>query len=293
MLICAGVGYCYVLRKAAEADSVWLVSANEIELEETDEILGQGTYGEVIRANFRGTPVAVKRVVARRMKGAGGTGSSLRSGSMEIMRILSRLRHPCIITIMGAVIDSKMDPLIVLELMELGSLHSLIHNQTLLLEVDMFVWMLLDVVQGVRFLHSSKPQVIHGDLKSKNVLVDSNLRAKVADFGLSLVKRVSFWEEASEGTGTIAWMAPELLHGGNNSPQSDIYSFGIILNEVFSREEPYQGEDLKAVMVEVMNLQRTEMKRPVIAECCPADVKGLIRDCWNKETDLRPSLAEI
>ena len=71
MLICAGVGYCYVLRKAAEADSVWLVSANEIELEETQEILGQGTYGEVIRANFRGTPVAVKRVVARRITGAG------------------------------------------------------------------------------------------------------------------------------------------------------------------------------------------------------------------------------
>ncbi|EKX40166.1 hypothetical protein GUITHDRAFT_75727 [Guillardia theta CCMP2712] len=283
-----------MLYKTREADSVWLVSASELQLEEPEEILGQGTFGEVIKAEFRGTPVAVKRVLARKMTGVGASGQfsslrkEIRKNLIKEMRILSRLRHPCVITIMGAVIESKMDPLIVLEYMDLGSLHSLIHNQTIELEAEMFVCILLDVVQGIRFLHSSKPQVIHGDLKSHNVLVDSKFRAKVADFGLSRVKSVHQRDKMVKGTGTIAWMAPELLRGGNNTPESDVYSFGVILNEVFSRQDPYQGEDMRVVVLEVMDLGREEEKRPAIDERCPADIKGLIRDCWNKEAELRP-----
>eukprot|EP00960_Hanusia_phi_P051954 761139-Hanusia_phi.AAC.1 len=116
---------------------------------------------------------------------------------------------------------------------------------------------------------------------------------QVADFGLSRVKSVHQRDKVVKGTGTIAWMAPELLRGGNNTPESDVYSFGVILNEVFSREDPYKGEDLRMVVLEVMDLQREEEKRPAIDAQCPADVKGLIRDCWSKEAELRPSLAEI
>jgi len=86
--------------------------------------------------------------------------------------------------------------------MELGSLYDILHNETMPIEGELLLPILKDVAQGVRFLHSAVPQVIHGDLKSANILIDSKFRAKVADFGLSTKKHKG-------GTGTPFWMAPE------------------------------------------------------------------------------------
>lgn len=92
-----------------------------------------------------------------------------------------------------------------MEYMDHGSLHDVIHNDTLYLEPKQLLDILQDIVQGIRYLHLSVPQVIHGDLRSHNVLVDGRLRAKVSDFCNSL--RTS--REMGDGgfTGTPFWMA--------------------------------------------------------------------------------------
>lgn len=78
-----------------------------------------------------------------------------------------------------------------------------------------------DVAQGLRFLHSSKPAIMHGDLKAKNILIDARFRAKVADFGLATRTR------KNGISGTPFWMAPEYLRGKTEYTTScDIYSFG-------------------------------------------------------------------
>ena len=137
---------------------------------------------------------------------------------------------------MGAVIDRGEEPMLVMEFMQLGSLYDLLHNDSMLIEGEVVLPILKDVVQGLRFLHSYEPPVIHGDLKAQNILVDSKLRAKVADFGLSQKKRVG-------ATGTPLWMAPELLTKKSfNTVKSDCYSFGIMLYEIYSRKEPYEGK---------------------------------------------------
>ena len=74
--------------------------------------------------------------------------------------------------------------------MEHGSLYDLLHNETMVIDGELLLPLLRDVSQGVRFLHSADPQVIHGDLKAANILVDSKFRAKVADFGLSQKKHL-------------------------------------------------------------------------------------------------------
>lgn len=79
---------------------------------------------------------------------------------LEEMKSLSKLRHPCIATIMGAVTGK--DPMIVLEYMEHGSLYDLLHNETMFIEGDLLLPILRDISSGVRFLHSATPQVIHG-----------------------------------------------------------------------------------------------------------------------------------
>ena len=73
----------------------------------------------------------------------------------------------------------------VMEYMQLGSLHSLLHNESMLLEEDQLLHMLQDIAQGIRFLHTASPKVVHGDLKAQNVLVDAKMHAKISDFGFS------------------------------------------------------------------------------------------------------------
>lgn len=175
--------------------------------------------------------------------------------------------------------------MLVMEYMDHGSLYDLLHNETMFLESELLLPILRDISQGMRFLHSATPQVIHGDLKAQNILVDSKFRAKVADFGLSQKKHVG-------ATGTPLWMAPELLRGESvNTPASDMYSFGIILYEVYSRQDPYLGEDVK----EVLRLVADPLvnKRPPFPRGCPGQIQSLMTDCLMGEPNKRPTAEEL
>jgi len=96
------------------------------------------------------------------------------------MRILSKLRHPCVVTVMGSVIDTREEPLLVMEYMENGSLYDLLHNASIVIDGELIFPILQDIVRGARFLHAADPAIIHGDLKAANVLVDARFRAKIA-----------------------------------------------------------------------------------------------------------------
>lgn len=92
--------------------------------------------------------------------------------------------------------------------------------------------------------------------------------------------------------GTPFWMAPELLRGTSaNTAASDVYAFGIILYEVFSRKDPYEGEDAKEVMKLVADPKVN--KRPPIPRNCPPLVEGLMTDCLVEDPQERPTAEEI
>lgn len=76
--------------------------------------------------------------------------------------------------------------MLIMEYMDHGSLYDMLHNNTMVLEGAILLPIISDISRGMRFLHASNPQFIHGDLKSANILVDSKFRAKVSDFGKSL-----------------------------------------------------------------------------------------------------------
>jgi serine/threonine protein kinase len=211
--------------------------------------------------------------------------SRLKIDFIREMRHLSTLRHPCITTVMGAVINKLDEPMLVMELMEHGSLYDVLHNETMVIEGEFVLPILRDIAQGLRFLHSAVPQVIHGDLKAQNILVDSKFRAKVADFGLSQKKQVG-------AAGTPLWMAPELLRGeSDNTAASDVYSFGIILYEVYSRKDPYQGEDHRRVLEEICDPSTN--KRPPIPSSMPPAIVSLMSDCLVEDPGSRPTFEEL
>jgi serine/threonine protein kinase len=91
--------------------------------------------------------------------------SRLKKDFINEMRLLSRLRHPCITTVMGAVISVQADPMLIMEFMEYGSLYDLLHNETMSAGGEILLQIMRDIVQGIQFLHASKPPILHGDLK--------------------------------------------------------------------------------------------------------------------------------
>lgn len=109
--------------------------------------------------------------------------------------------------------------------MDHGSLHDVLLNETFALSGELLLPILQDITQGLRFLHSISPQIVHGDLKAAKCLVDKRFHVKLSGFGFGQVLNIG-------ARGSPLWMAPELLRGGSsNTPQSDVFSLGILICE--------------------------------------------------------------
>ena len=234
-----------------------------------------------------------------------GTGVGKRLSSARIsnifrreIRLMVRLRHPNIVTVLGA--TKEAEPLLVLEYMPRGTLRDLLLNPTADLPLGLCISMVRDVCSGLRYLHSSTPPVLHGDIKSANVLVNDSFDCKLSDFGLSSTKGRTLLSGSRGGAvGTPFWMAPELLDGKPNSEASDVYGFGVLLWEVFSRSTPYADQPKGRTTQEVLLAVRSdEIKlRPTISaemrRSAPPGIVPLIEDCLLHNPDRRPSLEEV
>lgn len=138
----------------------------------SDEEEGSTADGWLVALSGSGGSTPIRRLVAL----WSGSGSHFKEEFTKEMRHLSQLRHPNIATVLGAVVSESQDPMLVLEHMELGSLYDVLHNNNMILEKDLVFPIVRDIISGIRFLHTANPAVIHGDLKSRNILVDGNFR---------------------------------------------------------------------------------------------------------------------
>jgi serine/threonine protein kinase len=206
---------------------------------------------------------------------------------------------------MGAVLSNKSEPMMVMEYMYFGSLYDLLHNESMFLDLRLLVGMLQDIASGLRFLHSCSPAILHGDLKSHNILVDNKFRAKLSDFGCGRLRADKGVAHKSEGCrnpttnsphktslkalGTPFWMAPELLRGDTgNTMESDVYSFGIVMYEIFSRKEPYEEDEDYHKVLQQVACSKTN-KRPRRPNDCPAEAERIMNACLNSDPQLRPT----
>jgi len=204
---------------------------------------------------------------------------------MREISILSELKHRNVIKYLGTSICEQKRKIIVMEYMELGNLHDLLCST--LLEFNILVKIAKDTAEGMQFLHENK--ILHRDLNSKNILLTKGLQAKVADFGLSRKKLED--TTLSYTMGQIPWMAPEVLQVSKNYTQkADVYSFGILMWQMVSRQPPCpNGLSYVNMASKVMNEQwRPEMPPNV----CPKWV-NLIQTVWHQQANLRPTFGEI
>ncbi|KAL6861759.1 hypothetical protein ACP4OV_017459 [Aristida adscensionis] len=259
------------------------VSEFEIQWEEITlgERVGLGSFGEVYKGEWHGTEVAVKKFLQQ----------DISSDALEEFRtevgIMKRLRHPNVVLFMGAV--TRVPNLsIVTEFLPRGSLFRLIHRPNNQLDERRRLRMALDVARGMNYLHNCTPVVVHRDLKSPNLLVDKNWVVKVCDFGLSRMKHSTFLSSRSTA-GTAEWMAPEVLRNEPSDEKCDVFSYGVILWELSTLLQPWEGMNPMQV-VGAVGFQQRRLDIPSNVD--PAVAK-IIERCWQTNPRLRPSFSEI
>ncbi|KAF7138375.1 hypothetical protein RHSIM_Rhsim07G0142400 [Rhododendron simsii] len=245
------------------------------------ERIGIGSYGEVYRADWNGTEVAVKKFMDQDI-----SGDALAQFRSEA-EIMLRLRHPNVVLFMGAVTHPP-NLSILTEYLPRGSLYKLLHRPNNQLDEKRRVRMALDVAKGMNYLHTSHPTIVHRDLKTPNLLVDKNWVVKVCDFGLSRMQHHTFLSSKSIA-GTPEWMAPEVLRNEPSNEKSDVYSFGVILWELATLRVPWTGMNsmqvVGAVGFQNRHLEITEEINPTAAQ--------IILDCWHPNPQLRPSFGQL
>ncbi len=138
------------------------------------------------------------------------------------------------------------------------------------------------ICSGMRYLHSRG--VIHRDLKSGNLLLDEKDNIKLGAFGVS--RRLSSrCESMTAETGTYRWMAPEIILHGRYDQSIDVYSFGIVLWEMFSGELPYDN----LTPVQAASAVVEANLRPAIGADVPCSLGDVMRTCWVSDSAKRPT----
>lgn len=170
-----------------------------------------------------------------------GGGQDLEREYKNEVDLLRNFQHPNVISLLGYCIHEE-TRLLVYELMQNGSLETQLHGQskgsTLTWHVRMKI--ALDTARGLEYLHEyCKPPVIHRDLKSSNILLDSNFNAKLSNFGLAVTDEAQNKNEIKL-SGTLGYLAPEYLLHGKLTDKSDVYAFGVVLLELLLGKKPVE-----------------------------------------------------
>jgi len=241
--------------------------------------LGEGVYGKVYKAKWLGTEVAVKKMKIKSLPE-----KVLKEFKTEIA-VLSDLRHPNLILFLGASIEPP-NLCIVYEFMEKGNLYDYLRDHEVTQKERLK--MAIDIAIGMNYMHYSQERpIIHRDLKSLNVLVDKTLTMKICDFGLAVVMDDEHTHKSQ--VGTVRWTAPEILKGEKYTEKVDVYSYGIILWELFTIPPavPYEGKTTGEVKSFILDGQRPPMPK------CPKKYSKLIEDCWQENANARPNFKDI
>uniref|UniRef100_A0A8C8IK16 Tyrosine-protein kinase n=1 Tax=Oncorhynchus tshawytscha TaxID=74940 RepID=A0A8C8IK16_ONCTS len=292
------------------AASPWVTGAFEnqepVQFEERHLIflqqLGKGNFGSVEMCRYdplqdnTGEVVAVKKLQH-------STAEHMRDFEREI-EILKSLQHENIVKYKGVSYSAGRRNLrLIMEYLPYGSLRDYLIKNKQRIDHMKLVHYTAQICKGMEYLATKR--YIHRDLATRNILVESELRVKIGDFGLSKVlpQDKEYYMVKEPGESPIFWYAPESLTESKFSVASDIWSFGVVLYELFTHSDKncsppamfmgMMGNDKKGQLIvyHLIELLKSGSRLPQPVGC-PMEVR-IMQECWDKDPCLRPSFKEL
>lgn len=256
------------------ADNDWELDPNDIIFHEK---IASGAFGDLFRGTYCGQDVAIK--ILRNVH----DDSQQFQEFLQEVAIMRKVRHKNVVQFIGAC-TQKPNLCIVFEFMSGGSVYDYIRRAGPL-RVATVLKIALEVCRGMDYLHKRK--IVHRDLKAANLLLDETGTVKIADFGVARVMDHTGIMTAE--TGTYRWMAPEVIEHNPYREKADTYSFGIVLWELLTGRIPYS--DMTPLQAAVAVVQKG--LRPPIPQNCPPPLADIMRLCWQRNADMRPSFEQL
>ncbi|RHZ12181.1 hypothetical protein DYB37_010401 [Aphanomyces astaci] len=257
-------------------------------------VVAEGAFGQVWLGDFMGDRVAVKKLLPRK-----ATTSIAVAQFVAEIKLVAKIQCRYVVAFVGAAWVKPVDMLLVTEFMDRGDLRSVLQANHAATSSPLFAWedkveCALSIAEGLVYLHSMDPIVIHRDLKSRNVLLDSVRGSKITDFGIA---RETYDQTLTLNAGTYRWMAPEVVLDGHYTEKADLFSFGVILSELSTELLPYANvrNDRGHPLTDLGLMDGVAKGRilPTFSATCPAWFRQLGLDCLALDPHRRPSATNV
>ena len=262
--------------------------------------LGVGSYSSVLELRYKGMRCAGKKLHRSLYDQGVAIGPEILDRFGTECELLSQLRHPRIVQFLGLHIEEGTDvPILVLEYMPFALSDCIEHYHLLPAEVSYSI--LHDVSLGLHYLHDNSPVIIHRDLTANNVLLTSNMTAKISDLGMAKIINLTPARMTYRMTvcpGTLSYMPPEALTSNPHyDTKLDSFSFGVLMLHIFCGEWPIASEYLQpdpnnpSHLYPLTEVQRREKYLRRLGN--DHLLLGLIQRCLNNSPSERPQAATI
>ncbi|VDM39896.1 unnamed protein product [Toxocara canis] len=246
--------------------------------------IGAGAFGDVhigvlTKPDGKKVEVAIKKLKGLMTK-------KQRAIFMKEAKLMRRFNHPNIVNLLG--VAPQEDPvMILLELCPNGSLNKKLKSSPSI-PVAKLVAYATDAARGMCYLSAST--VIHRDIAARNCLIGKNDEAKISDFGLSVADQDTISVDKLRQM-PVRWLAPETLRLGQFSTKTDVWSFGVMLWEIFSRckSDPYPGMTNAQARMKILS-RELPMSPP---EETPDIVCRVMNMCFTQESSNRPNFVDV
>ncbi|CAL1539848.1 unnamed protein product [Lymnaea stagnalis] len=253
-------------------------------------VIGKGAFGVVHKGFLQGHPVAVKIVQKRR-----GSGIHREILQAERLAFSMKLRHDNIVNIVGINMCEGVrgDALIVMEMVSPKTLQNVLDDANRYIRLTERLQFAIQITKALEYLHGNN--VVHLDVKPRNVLMTLDDVCKLADFG-SLTSTYGSAKEEPQYTqllGTLAYRAPELMKGCFPSCKADIYSLGITLWQMATRETPHSGADPHWLIYQVIKGNKRPDHHDTRNDIAEVKYSELYVACWDSDPLQRPQAAEF
>ncbi|CAL5063922.1 unnamed protein product [Urochloa decumbens] len=277
---------------------------SETELQEaTDgfnerQVVGHGGHGSVYKGLLKGNvEVAVKRCMTIDEQHKKEFGRE--------MLILSQINHKNIVKLLGCCLEVEV-PMLVYELVPNGTLFQLIHgNHGKRISLATRMQIAHQSAEALAYLHSwASPPILHGDVKSSNILIDCDYNAKVSDFGASILAPTDESQFVTIVQGTCGYLDPEYMQTCQLTDKSDVYSFGVVLLELLTRKMPFNleaPEHEKSLALRFISVTKENRLEEILDDQIMNDenmevlgeVADLAKRCLEMSGANRPSMREV